>query len=243
MFVIADGISKDTGAYPAKIATLMRQCNRSESTVHRHITRCIALGELVVLDGTHSPNTFYIPILPDEAGFAPQECDGVEHSCNKLHTPLYVNREDLADSAIKAARSRRRNPHKGTNIGTPHQNESNGAPVLTPPPVSTDTPGYQERHPGVSVVAPNTHIDTPFITPVIPQGVAPSLTKLEEVDHDAEADPPLLRGAPPVECERLTRQQWQTQFCADYQAKYGFEPKASVVALQYDLYRRGEPVR
>ena len=178
MFVIADGISKDTGAYPARISTLMRQCNRSESTVHRHVNRCIRSGELIVLDGLQSANTFYIPILPGEAGFAPESCEGGAHSCNGYHTPLSIDRESISAGAIKAARSQRKSQRRGAKSDTLPAKVPAGVPDVTPPPVSSDTPPCQEWHPPVPEAAPNTHINTLSITPSNYQGAS---TKTQNV--------------------------------------------------------------
>jgi hypothetical protein len=147
MIVIADGISKDTEVYRARISTLMRQCNRSESAVHRHITRCIKAGELVVLDSTHAPNTFAVPILPGEPGYDPQPCDATDHTCNGYHTPLSVSREVTTDRrthAVHPARAPRRGTPGGARSDTPRGARSDtprGARSGTPGGARSDTPG------------------------------------------------------------------------------------------------------
>src|SRR5579859_5415756 len=180
MFVIADGIGKDSNVYRARVATLMRDCNCSEASVHRLVRKALASGELVQIDNPGHASHFAIPLLEGEPGYAPVDCHSDTHTCSGHHTPLDITRED-----VRNADDYRRRPRTGGITGdtrrgitndTPHVKPRKGVSEVTPPGVRSDTPRVSEVTPPGVRSDTQYHSGTSFSNPIdVP--VAPSLTK------------------------------------------------------------------
>ena len=160
MFVIADGIGKDSGFYHAKVETLRRECNCSERYIQTLIGKLLKTPELIAFETQGHATKFAIPILEGEPGYAPEECHSESHTCAGFHTPLDITREDVrnADRTRRGARSggasqiTPRGEQQYT-LGsasqiTPHAEQRKGVNRRSPRGEQEITPRVNRRSPG-----------------------------------------------------------------------------------------------
>lgn len=159
LVMIADGISKDSDLYDAKIETLMADTNYDRRFVQRLVSRAIAHGELVSYPRGNRNSAYQIPMLDGEPGYDPQPCPEYErwqggetpsHYCNGTHTPLSVNREEEYRVLLGEKRSLRRakatRPQRSIDrppqrsIDRPDESEASQSGLLTAPQRSIDRP-------------------------------------------------------------------------------------------------------
>lgn len=117
LLMIADALNDDENSARCAIGTLADRSRLDRRNCHRYLNDLIATGELVVTERAGKTNLYYIPMLPDEAGYGPQPCDGSGHACNGNHTPLDIDRARITPRSTRAKADRistRRNMRGGT---------------------------------------------------------------------------------------------------------------------------------
>lgn len=251
LVMIADGVSKDSDVYDAKIETLMADTGYDRRFVQRLISKGIASGELISYPRGNRSSSFQIPMLEGEPGYDPQECpefarwqNGEEplHYCSGTHTPLSVNREEqyrvwLGENKALGRRKARRVQRS---IDHPKEQEPETTPEsgqLTTLEWSIDRPEADNRPPQSGQLTAQYPYSTHSITHNVPTRTRePSSTKkIEKADPEPEADP-FPRSVPPLPSlgnGALT----STAFAQLYRARHGIDTKQSIVWTAYLSYR------
>ena len=221
LVMIADGVSKDTDLYDAKIETLMADTNYDRRFVQRLVSRGIAAGELVTFPRGNRNSAFQIPMLEGEPGYDPQDCpeyarwqagEAPDHYCNGRHTPLSINREEEYRVLLGEKRSLRRRATKKPgrsidrtqdtiserSIDHPAEETPSQSGLLTTLQRSIDHPAAVDRPPQSGLLTAHYPSGTLVITHDVPEAPPSQLEKMERAGPDPEADPPRLRDTPPT---------------------------------------------
>src|SRR6185437_510480 len=82
MLAIADIANDDGEAYPGR-QKLAKKIRKTDRQVRRLLDRLVSTPELVIepCAGPRGVNVYWIPILPNEPGYAPEPCTQ-QHRCN-----------------------------------------------------------------------------------------------------------------------------------------------------------------
>ena len=105
--MIADALNDNTDVAIRDAKLLAEECYTAVQVVRRLIMRQIAAGELIGVMANTGGGKWYqfaIPIYPGEEGYDPQPCEGADHVCNGMHTPLSISRERLYRDKAREAR-------------------------------------------------------------------------------------------------------------------------------------------
>jgi hypothetical protein len=95
LVAIADGIGRGTDCWYAYVDEIAEVASYSRRFTTSQITRLVNAGELVVEPVGGKRCNYYIPLLPGEEGYEPQECNE-KHFCSRWHTPLAIGRTATA---------------------------------------------------------------------------------------------------------------------------------------------------
>lgn len=149
MFAIANAANINTDRWALSIDVLATHCKCTPRYVQKLVPKCVAAGELVVIDRPGYASEFHVPILPGEPGYAPAPCGELAagtHFCNGEHTPLSITRhslqmaaKDAYDASVVGARQRKR-VNDSSGVGVNHSSPQGR--TIVHPPVNAGSPPY-----------------------------------------------------------------------------------------------------